>query len=270
MTLDSLRHWVESYHIDGFRFDLAPALVRTPFDVVGSRRLSPGDHAQDPVLSRVKLIAEAWDLGPGGYRVGGFPTGWGDWNDRFRDTVRAFWRGDQRSVAPNLASRLSGSSDLFNHSGRKPWASVQYVASHDGFTLQDVVSYNNRHNLPNGENNKDGHEPNYLAQPRRRGADAGCRDHRRPQQAEAQPAGDRAPGDRHADAADGRRVLPQPGRQQQRLLPGQCGRAGWPGTTSTIPRLVDYVANLVALAQEPRRVPSPRVFHGPCDRRRPV
>ena len=160
MTLDSLRHWVESYHIDGFRFDLAPALARSPFDV-SDRSGFLQAIAQDPVLSRVKLIAEAWDLGPGGYRVGGFPTGWGDWNDRFRDSVRSFWRGDQGQL-PGLASRLSGSSDIFNHSGRKPWASVQYVASHDGFTLQDVVSYNTRHNLPNGENNKDGHEPNYC------------------------------------------------------------------------------------------------------------
>ena len=159
MVLDSLRHWVEAYHIDGFRFDLAPALARTPFDV-SDRAAFLQAVGQDPVLSRVKLIAEAWDLGPGGYRVGGFPTGWGDWNDRFRDTIRAFWRGDQGQM-PSLASRLSGSSDIFNHSGRKPWASVQYAASHDGFTLQDVVSYNSRHNQKNGENNKDGHEPNY-------------------------------------------------------------------------------------------------------------
>ncbi len=159
LVMDSLRHWVESYHIDGFRFDLAPAMARSPFDVSEHAGFLQA-VAQDPALSRVKLIAEAWDLGPGGYRVGGFPTGWGDWNDRVRDSLRAFWRGDPGQM-PNLASRLSGSSDIFNHSGRKPWASVQYVASHDGFTLQDVVSYNDRHNLPNGENNKDGHEPNY-------------------------------------------------------------------------------------------------------------
>ena len=159
LVLDSLRHWIESYHVDGFRFDLAPALTRTPFDVSDRCGFL---HAiqQDPVLSRVKLIAEAWDLGASGYRVGGFPTGWGDWNDKFRDGIRAFWRGDPGNV-PTLAQSLAGSSDTFNHSGRKPWASVQYVASHDGFTLQDVVSYNNRHNLPNGENNRDGHEPNY-------------------------------------------------------------------------------------------------------------
>ena len=116
---------------DGFRFDLAPALARAPFDW-SDRAGFLQAIAQDPILSRVKLIAEAWDLGSGGYRVGGFPTGWGDWNDRFRDTARAFWRGDRGQLA-NLASRLSGSSDIFNHSGRKPWASIQFVASHDGF-----------------------------------------------------------------------------------------------------------------------------------------
>ncbi len=161
LVLDSLRHWVEAYHVDGFRFDLAPALVRAPFDVSDRAGFFQA-IMQDPVLSRVKLIAEPWDLGSGGYRVGGFPTGWGDWNDQFRDTVRAFWRGDQGQL-PRLASRLTGSSDIFNHAGRKPWASVQYVASHDGFTLQDVVSYTARHNEPNGEDNKDGHEPNFSA-----------------------------------------------------------------------------------------------------------
>ena len=161
LVMDSLRHWVEAYHVDGFRFDLAPALARSPFDV-SERSGFLQAIMQDPVLSRVKLIAEPWDLGSGGYRLGAFPTGWGDWNDQFRDTIRAFWRGDQAQL-PKLASRLTGSSDIFGHSGRRPWASVQYVASHDGFTLQDVVSYNDRHNLPNGENNKDGHEPNYSS-----------------------------------------------------------------------------------------------------------
>ncbi|MDR3461963.1 MAG: glycogen debranching protein GlgX [Beijerinckiaceae bacterium] len=159
LCLDSLRHWVEAYHIDGFRFDLAPALARTPFEF-SERSGFLQAIMQDPVLSRVKLISEPWDVGAGGYRLGGFPTGWGDWNDQFRDTIRAFWRGDAWQL-PRFASRLSGSSDIFNHSGRKPWASVQYAASHDGFTLQDLVSYEHRHNLPNGENNKDGHEPNY-------------------------------------------------------------------------------------------------------------
>ena len=161
LVLDSLRHWVEAYHIDGFRFDLASALARAPHDW-SNRAGFLQAIAQDPVLTRVKLIAEPWDLGSGGYHVGDFPTGWGEWNDKFRDSARAFWRGDRGQI-PNLARSLTGSSDLFNHSGRKPWASVQFAASHDGFTLADVVSYADRHNLPNGENNKDGHEPNFSA-----------------------------------------------------------------------------------------------------------
>ena len=159
LVLDSLRHWVEAYHVDGFRFDLASALARSPFDF-SERAGFLQAVMQDPVLSRVKLVSEPWDLGSGGYRVGGFPTGWGDWNDQFRDGIRSFWRGDEARL-PRLAGSLTGSSDIFNHNGRKPWASVQYVASHDGFTLQDLVSYAERHNEPNGENNKDGHEPNY-------------------------------------------------------------------------------------------------------------
>ena len=127
LVLDSLRHWVSSYHVDGFRFDLAPTLARTPFDVSDQSGFLQA-IGQDPVLSRVKLVAEAWDLGYGGYRVGRFPTGWADWNDRFRDTIRAFWRGDRGQI-PTLASRVSGSSDIFDHAGRKPWASIQYVAS---------------------------------------------------------------------------------------------------------------------------------------------
>lgn len=159
LVLDSLRHWAEAYHVDGFRFDLAPALARQPFAVSDASTFLAA-VGQDPVLRRVKLIAEAWDLGEGGYRVGRFPTGWADWNDRFRDTVRAFWRGDGDQVA-GLANRISGSSDLFMHSGRKPWASIHFVAAHDGFTLHDVASYAQRHNLPNGEGNRDGHEPNF-------------------------------------------------------------------------------------------------------------
>ena len=149
LVLDSLRHWVVSYHVDGFRFDLASALGRSPYDWSDKAGFLQA-IGQDPVLSRVKLIAEPWDLGSGGYRVGAFPTGWGDWNDKFRDTARAFWRGDDGQI-PRLASRVSGSSDVFNHSGRKPWASVHFVASHDGFTTADVVAYANRHNLPMGK-----------------------------------------------------------------------------------------------------------------------
>jgi isoamylase len=158
MVLDSLRYWVESYHVDGFRFDLAPSLARAPYDF-SDRAGFLRAVGQDPILSKVKLVAEPWDVGPGGYRLGGFPLRWSEWNDQFRDTVRAFWRGDQNQL-PNLARVLAGSREVFEPSGRHPWASVNYVASHDGFTLQDVVSYEKKHNQANGEGNRDGHDHN--------------------------------------------------------------------------------------------------------------
>ncbi|HEU5170799.1 MAG TPA: glycogen debranching protein GlgX [Gemmatimonadales bacterium] len=158
LVMDSLRYWVREMHVDGFRFDLAPVLGRDAdafnpfgkfFDVV----------RQDPLLSRVKLIAEPWDLGPDGYQVGRFPIGWVEWNDKYRDAVRAFWRGHPGRV-PELASRLAGSSDLFQASQRPPQASVNYVTCHDGFTLHDLVSYARKHNEANGEENRDGHDHN--------------------------------------------------------------------------------------------------------------
>jgi glycogen operon protein len=158
MVMDSLRHWVETYHIDGFRFDLATSLARNPYDFEERAGFLQA-IGQDPVLSRVKLIAEPWDLGHGGYRVGGFPPGWAEWNDKFRDTSRCFWRGDPGQL-PDLAARLAGSAELYSHAGRQPWASVHYIASHDGFTTQDIVSYNDRHNEANGEDNRDGHGNN--------------------------------------------------------------------------------------------------------------
>ncbi|MFC4171470.1 glycogen debranching protein GlgX [Microvirga sp. GCM10011540] len=158
MVLDSLRHWVETYHIDGFRFDLATSLAREPYDF-SHRAGFLRAVGQDPVLSRVKLIAEPWDLGGGGYRVGGFPMGWSEWNDQFRDTVRAFWRGDPEQL-PKLTRVMTGSREIYGWSGRAPYASINFVCSHDGFTLQDLVSYNERHNEANGEGNKDGHGHN--------------------------------------------------------------------------------------------------------------
>jgi glycogen operon protein len=158
MVTDSLRYWVQEMHVDGFRFDLATILAREPygFDQGGGFLDS---CRQDPLLSSVKLIAEPWDCGPGGYQVGGFPPGWAEWNDRFRDTVRAFWKGDEGRLA-DFATRLTGSADLFNHRGRKPWASVNFVTAHDGFTLNDLVSYNDKHNHANGEDNRDGSNDN--------------------------------------------------------------------------------------------------------------
>jgi glycogen operon protein len=158
LVMDSLRYWVEEMHVDGFRFDLAPVLARgdvnvTPFaeffDVV----------RQDPVVSRVKLIAEPWDLGPDGYQVGRFPVGWSEWNGKYRDSVRRFWRGDPGQVG-ELASRLTGSSDLYEGSRRGPQASVNFVTCHDGFTLADLVSYEHKHNEANGEENRDGSDDN--------------------------------------------------------------------------------------------------------------
>ncbi len=153
MVTDSLRYWVTEMHVDGFRFDLATILGRESygFDEGGGFLDS---CRQDPILSDVKLIAEPWDCGPGGYQVGGFPPGWAEWNDRYRDTVRAFWKSE--SSPADLAQRLCASADKFNRRGRRPWSSVNFVTAHDGFTLHDLVSYNNKHNEANGEGNRDG------------------------------------------------------------------------------------------------------------------
>ncbi len=158
LVMDSLRYWAAETRIDGYRFDLATILGRGPqgfdpsagfFDVC----------RQDPMLAGVKLIAEPWDAGPGGYQLGSFPPGWGEWNDRFRDTVRRFWRGDGGTI-PDLASVFTGSGDRFNHQGRRPWASINFITAHDGFTLHDLVSYDQRHNEANGEDGKDGNPDN--------------------------------------------------------------------------------------------------------------
>jgi isoamylase len=157
MVTDSLRYWVTEMHVDGFRFDLGTILAREPdgFDHESGFLKA---CCQDPILGTVKLIAEPWDCGPGGYQVGRFPPGWAEWNDKFRDTARDFWRGQAPVSA--LAPRLAGSSDLFNHRGRRPWASVNFVTAHDGFTLHDLVSYNDKHNEANGEDNHDGTSDN--------------------------------------------------------------------------------------------------------------
>jgi glycogen operon protein len=158
LIMDSLRYWVLEMHVDGFRFDLASALARELYAVDRLSAFFDIIH-QDPVLSRVKLIAEPWDLGEGGYQVGNFPAGWGEWNGKYRDSVRRFWRGDGGAVA-EFATRLTGSSDLYEGSGRRPHASVNFVTSHDGFVMQDLVSYDHKHNEANGENNQDGDNHN--------------------------------------------------------------------------------------------------------------
>ena len=161
MVMDSLRYWVTSFHVDGLRFDLGVTLGRegNGFDA-GSGFFDA--ILQDPILSRVKLISEPWDLGPGGYQLGQHPPGFAEWNDRFRDGTRRFWRGDE-GVRSDFSARLAGSSDIFERRGRRPYASINFVASHDGFTLRDTVSYAERHNEANGEDNKDGHADNYSA-----------------------------------------------------------------------------------------------------------
>lgn len=159
MVLDSLRYWVSDMHVDGFRFDLASTLGREPNGFDANCSLFSA-IMQDPVLSGVKLIAEPWDLGPGGYQLGGFPIGWTEWNDRYRDTFRRYWCGEN-SMLPDIAKNLHGSSDVFESSHRQPWASINFITSHDGFTLHDLVSFEEKHNLENGEENRDGHHSNF-------------------------------------------------------------------------------------------------------------
>jgi glycogen operon protein len=154
LIMDSLRYWVEEMHVDGFRFDLASALARSFHEVDRLSAFFDLIH-QDPVVSRVKLIAEPWDVGEGGYQVGNFPVLWTEWNGRYRDTMRDFWRGARTGVA-DIAYRLTGSSDLYQSDGRRPYASINFVTCHDGFTLNDLVSYNDKHNEANGEGNRDG------------------------------------------------------------------------------------------------------------------
>ena len=158
LVMDSLRYWVTEMHVDGFRFDLASALARGLYEVGKLSTFLDTIH-QDPVISQVKLIAEPWDVGPGGYQVGGFPVLWSEWNGKYRDNLRAFWKGEPTGVA-ELAYRLSGSSDLYELSGRLPSASINFVTAHDGFTLRDLYSYNEKHNEANGEDNRDGESHN--------------------------------------------------------------------------------------------------------------
>lgn len=158
MVMDSLRYWAEEMHVDGFRFDLGTILGREPegFDQRGGFFDAV---TQDPVLSKVKLIGEPWDIGPGGYQVGGFPPGWAEWNDKYRDSTREYWLNAD-NTSQDFAARLLGSGDIYDQRGRRPWASVNFITAHDGFTLNDLVSYDQKHNDANGEDNKDGHDHN--------------------------------------------------------------------------------------------------------------
>ncbi len=218
MVIDCLRYWATDMRVDGFRFDLAPILGR---DANGFSRAAPFFAAlrADPQLAYLKLIAEPWDVGAGGYQLGSFPVGWAEWNDRYRDTARAFWRGD-RPLVGAFAERFAGSSDLFRARGRKPTASINYVAAHDGFTLHDTVTYSDRHNEANLEGNRDGHAHNLSANYGIQGpTDDPVILATRARQ--PQPARDRVPVTGCAHADGGRRVRSHAAWQQQCLLPGQ-------------------------------------------------
>ena len=201
MVLDCLRYWTTEMRIDGFRFDLAPILGR---DRGAFNDMAPffAELRADPLLTYTKLIAEPWDVGPGGYQLGNFPAGWSEWNDRYRDAVRAFWRGD-RPLVGTFAERFAGSSDLFRQVGRKPTASINYVAAHDGFTLLDTVSYNDKHNEANLEGNRDGHSHNLSSNYGVEGPTKDPRVLRMSRTTGAQPAGDDVSVAGRADAAVG-------------------------------------------------------------------
>ena len=223
MVMDSLRYWVEVMGVDGFRFDLCTALGRR---AEGFDRNAPFFQAirQDPVLGRVKLIAEPWDIGPGGYQLGAYPAPFSEWNDKFRDQVRDFWRGSPGMIG-KLAARISGSARQFDHDNRPATASVNFLTAHDGFTLMDVVSYNEKHNEANGEDNRDGHSANHSDNMGIEGPTEDSSINAARAQA-AQHAGDLDAEPGHADAAGGRRTGQQPAGQQQRLLPEQRDRLG--------------------------------------------
>ena len=221
LMMDSLRYWVLEMHVDGFRFDLAASLARQFHEV---DRLSAFFDIiqQDPVISQVKLIAEPWDVGDGGYQVGNFPPLWSEWNGKFRDTVRDYWR---QSGAPigDLAERLTGSSDLYEATGRRPFASINFVTCHDGFTLADLVSYNDKHNEANGEDGRDGTDDNRSWNCGVEGPTDDPGDPGPAPAAGAELPGHPLPQPGRADAARRRRAGADPGRQQQRLLPGLAG-----------------------------------------------
>ena len=219
LVMDSLRYWVTEMHVDGFRFDLASTLARSLHEV---DRLSAFFDLvqQDPVISQVKLIAEPWDVGEGGYQVGNFPPLWAEWNGKYRDSVRDFWRGADCGVG-ELAYRLTGSSDLYEDDARRPHASINFVTAHDGFPLTDLVSYNEKHNEANGEGNGDGESFNRSWNCGAEGPTDDPAVRRLPGAAAAQPPRHAVPVPGRADAAARRRARPHPARQQQRLLPGQ-------------------------------------------------
>jgi isoamylase len=229
--MDSLRYWVQEMHVDGFRFDLAATLARELHDVDRLSAFFDIIH-QDPVISQVKLIAEPWDVGPGGYQVGNFPVLWAEWNGRYRDTVRAYWRGDPGTMG-ELGYRLTGSSDLYESDGRRPHASINFVTAHDGFTLNDLVSYNEKHNWANGEENRDGHDHNLSYN---FGVEGPTDDPEivRSGRSRSATSWRRCSSRRACRCSAGRRDGAHAAGQQQRLLPGQRDLlADWELTSGT-------------------------------------
>ncbi len=211
MVMDSLRYWVEQCHVDGFRFDLATTLGRGPngFDPhVGFFAAV----AQDPILSRVKMIAEPWDIGMGGYQLGAFPQGWSEWNDKFRRSLRSYWRGDPNLIG-EVAGRMAGSADLFRHLGRAPRAGINHVTVHDGFTLADLTMFTQKHNEANGEDNRDGSDDNQSADWGAEGPSDDPNDPRAAATHAPQSPGVAVSRPRRAFVAGGRRSRQQPGRQ---------------------------------------------------------
>ena len=222
MVMDSLRYWVEVCHVDGFRFDLATTLARGPNGYDRNAAFLTAVR-QDPVLATVKMVAEPWDLGMGGYQVGAFPSQWSEWNDRYRSAMRRYWSGEG-SLIGEVSSRMTASSDLFHHDNRLPRAGINHVTVHDGFTLADLFSYNEKHNEANGEDNRDGSSDNQSNNCGHEGPTERRRDHCAAPPAPQEPARLPLPCPRHAADAGRRRGRQHAERQQQRLLPGQRDR----------------------------------------------
>ena len=258
LIMDSLRYWVTEMHVDGFRFDLAAALARELHDVDRLGAFFDIIH-QDPLLSQVKLIAEPWDLGEGGYQVGNFPVGWTEWNGKYRDTVRRYWKGDDGTLG-EFAFRLTGSADLYETSGRLPSASVNFVTAHDGFTLHDLVSYNDKHNEANLDDNRDGENHNNSWNCGAEGPTDDAGRERAARAAEAQLPRDAAAFAGRADAARRRRARPHAAGQQQRLLPGQRAQLDRLGRRRRRARRVHRAAD--RRAQAASDVPAAPLFPG--------
>ena len=248
-------------HVDGFRFDLASALARELYEVDRLGAFFDIIH-QDPVISQVKLIAEPWDLGAGGYQVGNFPVLWTEWNGKYRDAMRAFWKGEDRGVA-EVATRIAGSNDLYEHSGRRPYASINFITAHDGFTLHDLVSYNDKHNEANGEAQPRRREPQPELELRRRRATDGPLRDQAARAAEAEPDGITAALGGRTDDQRRRRGRTDPAGQQQRLLPGQRAELdalGADARAAAVPRVHPPARPLPAL---PAGADAPQVLSRP-------